>query len=561
MAWIFAVVAKLARQPLILAYLAAGVLVGPVGLGWIKSQESITTLAELGLIFLLFMIGLEIDLKKIRTAGKPIIVTSLIQIIAGCALGVAFFMLIGFSLGGGKLDALYLAAAASLSSTVIIVKILYDKRELNTLAGRITLGVLVIQDLAAILFLAVQPDLNNPALGAVLLSFAKVGVLVAVALLASRYALPALFRAVAQLPELVLVGALAWCFLICGLATTLGLSREMGALIAGVAISTFPYTLDVTSRVTTLRDFFLTLFFVALGMTIPKPDARLISLAFVFCGFVIASRYLTVLLPLHVMKLGHRISFLPALNLAQISEFSLVIIALGLKSHHIDAQTSAVVAYAFVILAAQSSYALAKSESILAWIAPWLQRIGIRDLPPSAAGPSKDTDHYARKRIYLLGFFWTASSLFEELNNASPDLVNDLAVIDFNPQVNAELSRRGITVIYGDISRRATLLHAGIETAEIIISTVPNAILRGTTNQRLVQELREINPKAKIIAHAELLADVPKLYAAGADFVSLPRLMEAKVLRDVIVAAQENRLEEKRAELEGALRQRQEVLA
>jgi len=220
-----------------------------------------------------------------------------------------------------------------------------------------------------------------------------------------------------------------------------------------------------------------------------------------------------------------------------------------------------VVAYAFVILAVQSSYALVKSESILAWVAPWLQRIGIRDLPPSAAGPSKDTDHYARKRIYLLGFFWTASSLFEELNNASPDLVNDLAVVDFNPQVNMELRRRGITVIYGDISRRATLLHAGIETAEIIISTVPNAILRGTTNQRLVQELREMNPKAKIIAHAELLADVPKLYAAGADFVSLPRLMEAKVLRDVIVAAQENRLEEKRAELEGALRQRQEVLA
>jgi Kef-type K+ transport system membrane component KefB len=560
MAWVLAVVAKLGRQPLILAYLAAGVLVGPVGLGWIKSQESITTLSELGLIFLLFMIGLEIDLKKILSAGKAIIVTSLIQVVGGCLLGVAFFKLIGFALGGGRLDALYLAVAASLSSTVIIVKMLYDKRELNTLAGRITLGVLVIQDLAAILFLAVQPDLNNPEIGTVLLSFAKVALLVAVALLASRYALPALFRAVAQLPELVLVGALAWCFLICGLAMTLGLSREMGALIAGVAISTFPYTLDVTSRVTTLRDFFLTLFFVALGMTIPKPDARLISLALVFCGFVIAIRYLTVLLPLHAMKMGHRVSFLPALNLSQVSEFSLVIVALGLKSQHISPGTSGIVAYAFVLLAVQSSYVLAKSEGVLGWVSPFLQRVGLRDLPASGAQSSESGEHEA-KRIYLLGFFWTASSLLEELKGTSPELLKDIAVIDFNPHVNRELRRRGVTVIYGDISQRSTLLHAGVDRAEIIISSIPNAILKGTTNLRLVQELREINPKAKIIAHAELLADVAKLYAAGTDYVSIPRLIEAKVLCDVIAAAQENRLEEKRAELDHDLRERQEVSA
>jgi voltage-gated potassium channel Kch len=261
------------------------------------------------------------------------------------------------------------------------------------------------------------------------------------------------------------------------------------------------------------------------------------------------------------MKLGHRISFLPALNLSQISEFSLVIIALGLKSHHIDPRTSGVVAYAFVILAVQSSYALVNSEAILTWIAPWLRRIGIRDLPASATGKPKDTDHYARKRIYLLGFFSTASSLLEELANTTPEILNDIAVIDFNPHVNQELRRRGLTVIYGDISQRATLLHAGVETAELVISTIPNAILKGTTNQRLVQELREINPKAKIIAHAELLADVPRLYAAGADYVSVPRLIEAKVLSEVILAAQENRLEEKRAELDQALRQRQEVSA
>jgi voltage-gated potassium channel Kch len=139
--------------------------------------------------------------------------------------------------------------------------------------------------------------------------------------------------------------------------------------------------------------------------------------------------------------------------------------------------------------------------------------------------------------------------------------LREIAVIDFNPHVNQELRRRGVTVIYGDISQRVTLLHAGIDKAEIIISSIPNAILKGTTNLRLVQELREINAKAKIIAHAELLAEVPKLYAAGADYVSVPRLIEAKVLREVIVAAQENRLDEKRSELERDLRERQEVSA
>ncbi|HMJ89415.1 MAG TPA: cation:proton antiporter, partial [Candidatus Acidoferrum sp.] len=328
-AWGLGVLAKLLRQPLILAYLAAGVLVGPVGLKWISDRDAIATISELGLIFLLFMIGLEINLKSIASAGRAILVTSIIQVVGGTLLGLLFFRLIGYSLGAGKLDALYLAIAAALSSTVIIVKILYDKRELETLAGRITLGVLVIQDLFAILFLAVQPNLDNPAVSQILLSLGKVATLVVAALVASKYVLPTLFKAVARLPELVLVGALAWCFLICGLAVALGLSREMGALVAGVAISTFPYALDVTAKVTTLRDFFLTLFFVALGMTIPMPSFALLGMAIALGVFLIATRFITVFIPLDRMNLGHRVSFLPALNLSQVSEFSLVIIALG----------------------------------------------------------------------------------------------------------------------------------------------------------------------------------------------------------------------------------------
>src|ERR1700710_2750289 len=210
-AWVLGLLAHFSRQPLILAYLIAGFFIGPFGMGWVKSQESISVISELGLIFMLFMIGLEIDLKKIVRAGKVILFAAGGQLVGGCLLGMLFFLSIGLSMGGGGFDALYLCIACALSSTVIIVKVLYEKRELDTLPGRITLGVLVLQDVFAILFLAVQPSLGDLHVGVILLSFARAGALVAIALLLSRYVLPPLFRRIARSPELILLGALAWC--------------------------------------------------------------------------------------------------------------------------------------------------------------------------------------------------------------------------------------------------------------------------------------------------------------------------------------------------------------
>ncbi|MDP1583760.1 MAG: cation:proton antiporter, partial [Bradyrhizobium sp.] len=273
-AWGIGLLAHFFRQPLILAYLIAGFIIGPFGMGWVHSQDSISVISELGLIFMLFMIGLEIDLKKIVRAGRVILFAAGGQLVGACLLGILFFM--GIGLGG--FDALYLTIACALASTVIIVKVLYEKRELDTLPGRITLGVLVLQDIFAILFLAVQPSLADLQVSVILLSVGRVGVLVATALVLSRYVLPKLFHQIARRPELILLGALAWCFLIGEIAERLHLSREMGSLVAGVSRSTFPYALDVTAKDTTLRDFFITLFFVALGMTIPIPGWSVIGL-------------------------------------------------------------------------------------------------------------------------------------------------------------------------------------------------------------------------------------------------------------------------------------------
>jgi Kef-type K+ transport system membrane component KefB len=560
-AWGIGLVAHFTRQPLILAYLIAGFIIGPFGIGWVKSDESISTISELGLIFMLFMIGLEIDLKKIIRAGKVILFAASAQLLGGCILGAAFFMAIGLKLGGGGFDALYLCVACALSSTVVIVKVLYEKRELDTLPGRITLGILVLQDIFAILFLAVQPSLADLQVSVIALSIGRVGVLVATALVLSRYVLPALFHQIARRPELVLLGALAWCFLIGEIAERLHLSREMGSLVAGVSLSTFPYALDVTAKVTTLRDFFITLFFVGVGMTIPIPNFATIGLALVIAAFTVVSRVFTTFTPLYLMKQGLRASLLPALNLAQISEFSLVVLQTGIAANHITKETSSAASFAFVILAVLSTFAMTRSDAITRSLIGPLKRIGLRDLDHGQSGdPEHAGGHGDARRIVILGFFRAASALLSEIERQNKSLLEQISVVDFNPNVFRTLADRGQHVVYGDISNVDTLVHAGVGNAEIIILSVPDSLLKGANNEKLVRHVRSINPSAKIISTADLLRDVEDIYAAGADYVTVTRLSDAHALYEVIEAIDQGLLDAKRAEIDGRLAERREVL-
>ena len=560
-AWVLGLLAHFSRQPLILAYLIAGFFIGPFGTGLVKSQESISVISELGLIFMLFMIGLEIDLKKIVRAGKVILFAAGGQLIGGCLLGILFFLAIGLPMGGGKFDALYLCVACALSSTVIIVKVLYEKRELDTLPGRVTLGVLVLQDIFAILFLAVQPSLDHLQASVILISIGRVGVLVATALVLSRYVLPRLFHQIARRPELILLGALAWCFLIGEIAEKLHLSREMGSLVAGVSLSTFPYALDVTAKVTTLRDFFITLFFVALGMTIPIPGMSVIGLALLIAAFTVVSRVLTTFTPLYLMKQGLRASLLPAINLAQISEFSLVVIQTGVAAGHIKTETSSAASFAFVVLAVLSTFVMARSDQVTRGLIGPLKRIGLRDLDHVHEHDGEHGGgHGEARRVVILGFFRAASALLSEIERRNPMALDQITVIDFNPVVFQTLSDRGVHVVYGDISNVDTLVHAGVGKAELIIFSIPDSLLKGANNEKLVRHVRSLNPTAKIVATAELLSDVNDLYGAGADYVTVTRLSDADELYKVIEAAHAGLLEDKRAEMDALLGERREVL-
>jgi Kef-type K+ transport system membrane component KefB/voltage-gated potassium channel Kch len=554
-ATVFGLIARALKQPLILAYVAAGILVGPTqGFGWVD-PHLIEPISELGLILLLFMIGLEIDLKKLKDSGKPLLAVGTGQFVICVVLGLLVMPWLGFHNGNGKYDALYLAVAAALSSTMIVVKLLYDKFELDTVPGRATLGILVFQDIWAILFLAIQHDLSKPSVFPIALSLGKGVGLVVMALAISRYVLPVLFQRIAKIPELMLVTALGWCFGVSMMASTMGLSREMGALIAGVSLSAFPYNLDVVAKIISLRDFFITLFFVSLGSQIPRPDGALLRDAAIVSAFLIATRFVSISPILHFFNLGNRVSIIPAINLAQISEFSLVICALGASLGHIDERVLSIVVLTLVMTSVLSTYAIQFNHQIFLALNPVLKKLGFRDLESE-----EPTEGRAEgKPIFFLGFSRYASSLLQELLIRDPGLAIKVGVVDFNPQVKAELDRREIYNVYGDISHADTLHHANVHSATVVISTIPDAILKGTTNERLLRQLRSVAPHAKTIVTAEVFSAAKGLYAQGASFVFIPRLMSVRELADIVLAALEGDLEHKRAIENEEIERRQQL--
>ena len=547
------------RQPLLLAYLLAGVLIGPqIGFGLISDEASIETVSEIGLILLLFIIGLELDLNKLLAAGKPVLVTGILQFPLCVALGLAFFAPFGFRMSGGDFGLLYLAVCLAISSTMIVVKLLYDKFELDTLPGRITLGVLIFQDIWAIVVLGIQPNLLDPQFGKLLGSLVSGALLVAATLAISKTVLPRLFRSVAKLPELVLIGSLAWCFIVCAAANAAGLSREMGALIAGVAISTFPYNLDVVAKVISIRDFFVTLFFVALGMRIPMPTAELIGMALLASAFLVASRFLVIFPILRALRQGHRASLLPAINLAQMSEFAMVIAAIGLGYQHIDQKTVSLLIFVFAFTSVASTYMIGYSHPLQERLSGWLVRAGVKDLDEGA--PAAPSQGAVPKDVVLLGFFTEASALVHEYEMAHHPMLARLLVIDFNPDVHAELKRRGIACKYGDVASMQTLHHAEVHDAKLVVSTIPDTILKGTSNLRLLQQARRLCPHASVVVTANRTAAALELYDAGADFVFVPRLHSAAQMAKILEEGLAEGFERLRAEQIAHIRQRDEVL-
>lgn len=574
---VLALVCEKLRLPSIAGFVVAGLAIGPIGLRWVEDRSDIETIASLGLALLLFLIGLEINLRSLLASGRTLVVTGLAQVPLSIAVAFGAFTVVqrsGLAVTQGDYAVLYLALGCAFSSTLLVVKVLHDRLQMDTVDGRLCIGLLIFQDIWAIVVLAIQPNLDDPQLGPLVGTFVGIALVLGVAALATRFALPRAFRMVAKTPELVVTLALGWCFGLGMFAASLGpwahalrlpvepsVSLELGALVAGASIASFPYAHEVVAKVGNLRDFFITLFFVALGMSIPVPDGAGVLLAALLLALVMgALRYLVFLPLLYASGLDRRHATTTSTKLAQVSEFALVIIYLGLSLGHIDAELVSVVIFAFVLTAVLTPALFAHADPLYLRLAPWLSRVGItqgkRRVPAQeAASPP---------RIALLGFHRLASSMLHDLERDHPELVPDVLVVDFNVALHEKIRARGARVAYGDFASPATLQHAGVLDAEVIVSTVPDDLLKGVTNLELATQLRRLAPRARIVVNTLRLRDVPAMYEAGADYVfSWPTETSLGVVPAVYAALNgdiRGFLETRRLEVGEQLAERNEVL-
>lgn len=560
-AGILAIVFTRLKIPTVAAFLLAGVILGPVG-DFISDRANIDTIAQLGLILLLFLIGLEIDVRALLAGGRTVLTSGLLQYPLTALFGfliIQGLVLAGVATGilGGTYAGLYIGLAVAASSTLLVVALFQQTFTLDTLTGRISLALLVFQDIWAIIVLALQPNLESPAIGPILTSFAGIALLSVAAWLIARFLLPIGFEWIAKQPATVLAAALAWCFAVVlaginfdvaierlfhrdpGLAVSAG----MGALIAGVTIANLPFRTEIVRQVSVVRDFFVTLFFVGVGMTIPAPDGVTVLLVAVGLALLaLVSRYGIMLPLLYLTGLDRQNSTLASTKLVPISEFSLVIAFLGLQLGHISEDVNAAIVFAFVITAVVSPALFTRADRIYDRLLPLLGRLGLK--PPKQA-VTEEVEEY---ELALLGVHRTGSSLLHELAATAPELLARTLVVDFNVTIHPKIAALGPHVVYGDLTSPETLRHAGVDKARVILCTIPADVLVSATTEGVVESVRELAPRAVVIATAVTFPEARTLYAAGADYVLLPRLDAAQSALAAVQAALGGRIAAMRAE-------------
>jgi len=547
------------KFPAIAGYILGGLIAGPLALGLVTDPANVDTIAQLGFVFLLFVLGLEIDLSKIKKSGRTIVASGLVSVPLIALFGFAaakLLALIGFaSIIGDGLGALYIGLAISVSSTLLVVKLFQEAFELDTVPGRLALGILVMEDLWAIVIILLQPSLENPEPAAILASFGGIALLFGIAVLAARNLVPVAFRWIAKTPEIILVGAIAWCFGIVFLGgsfdaltmSTIGqnfhinVSPGMAALIAGATIATLPYSTEIITKVNVVKDFFLTLFFVSLGLSIPAPSGiSVFFLALAIAVIAIIARQLILFPLLYFTGADRRNAEVTAVRMAQISEFSLVVTFLGITLGHLSPDLATAIILAFVMTALTTGPFYHYAYDIHTFLSPVLRRLGFKSPARS------DNDDEREWRLVILGFHRIASSLLHDIARDDPALIKDTLVIDYAVGLHDQIRKAGAHVEYGDLSNADTLHHAGVDRAEIVISTISDDIMRGINNAELVANVRKINPEALIIANAVNLSDVDQIYAAGANYVFVSRLDSAAALGEAIAYALNGTLAEYR---------------
>jgi Kef-type K+ transport system membrane component KefB/voltage-gated potassium channel Kch len=509
-----------ARQPLIVSFIAVGILVGPSGFGIVTGGIVIETLARLGIALLLFLVGLKLDIGLIRSFGRVAVATGLGQ--------VAFTSIGGFviclALGMGAVEALYVAVALTFSSTIIIVKLLSDKREIDALHGRIALGFLIVQDICVVVAMIVLSAFDAAAGegGALALASALGGgvALVAVAGLFMRYLAEPLLTRMAREPELLVVFAIGWAAVGAAAADAVGLSKELGGLLAGVSLGSTSVREAIAARLASLRDFLLLFFFLQLGGLFNfAAIADRLGEAAILSVFVLVGNPLIVMAIMGVMGYRKRTSFLAGLTVAQISEFSLVFIALGHALGHVGLEAVGLTTLVGIVTIGLSTYMIVYSATLYRWLerylSPFERRRAVRE------DHLAEADEAPHRPIILCGLGRYGTAIAERLAERGVGFLG----VDFDPEAVRAFQRRGWPAIYGDVSDPIFVAHLPLETATWVVVAVPHTVgVLGyaDTNDALVSALRHAGFRGRIALTANYPVEAARLKGIGADAVLSP---------------------------------------
>jgi Kef-type K+ transport system membrane component KefB len=509
---------QLLKQPLIVMFIALGIIVGPAVLDVVKSKDNIHLLAEIGIAILLFIVGLKLDLRIIKSVGKIAALTGLGQVVFTSLIG--YF--IGLALGFSSLHSFYISVALTFSSTIIIVKLLSDKKEIDSLHGQIAIGFLIVQDIVVILIMIILSTMGKgeetTLTEDIIKTFITGSFLVLITILSMKWIIPGLSSFLAKSKEMLTLFAIAWAITLAAVGELIGFSGEVGAFLAGVSLASSDFREVISSRLISLRDFLLLFFFVNLGANLDLSIiGNQIAPAFIFSVFVLVGNPIIVLIIMGAMGYRKRTSFLAGLTVAQISEFSLIFAGLGLTVGHITEEVVGLITLVGLITICLSTYLILYSHQIYERIAPALTIFQKKN-------PFReDNINLLKSNVYdliIIGLGRFGTHLSEKLVE-HPEI--RYLGVDFDPAIVKKWQQQGKNIVYGDIEDPELLEQIPFANAKIIISTVPDL----HNSKQLVKSLRKESYAGKTFLTAITEKDLEQLSTCEVDDILQPHQMAA----------------------------------
>lgn len=505
-----AFIIRLLKQPLIVSYIFAGIICGPLLLNIIHGDSHFyETFSQFGVVLLLFIIGLNLNLNHLKSIGKVSLITGLGQVIFTAVFGTLILVFLNFNFKAS----LFLAIAMTFSSTIIIMKMLSDKKDTETIYGRYTIGLMLVQDIIAVILVIALGFVRGAGVGdlEILALVLKLIIALLILFLISKYVVPLILDKIADSSELLFLFTLAWCLAISSSLYLLGFSLEIGAIISGIALSSSPYQLEISSRIKPLRDFFLILFFIVLGgeMVIGKVTT-VIGPALILSLFILIGNPLILYFLFRRLKFTRRNSFLAGLTAAQVSEFGFVILFAARQMGHIQGDELAIFTLVAITTILASTYLISNSEQLYRRLLPFFRYFG----PDKNRQVNKVSKTYD---AWLIGYHRMGTKIAESLT----ELKTKFAVIDFDPGVVKPLEKNKIPFYFGDIADVEFLESLPITNTKTIVMTIPAV----DDQINLIKFVHKTNPKVLIIANAYRFHDSQVLYENGAHFVMMPHYL------------------------------------